>query len=90
MAVRKVNKIQKFIKDNSLTFDGFGSDINSNLCALSGYACYLELDLDELKGYLKEGQIEDEAELEKVFNFAESHNYGNWWKSDEAKAEYKF
>ena len=84
------NKIQTFIKENSLDFEGSGSDLNSNYCSLSGYALYLGLDLDGLKELMTDEQLTEVDELERVFNFAESHNYGAWWTSDQAKTEYKF
>jgi len=86
----ELNKIQKFIKDNGLDFDGYGSNLNSTYCSLSGYALHLDLNLEELKEKLKPEQMSEVDELDRVFEFAESHNYGAWWTSDDAKEQYKF
>lgn len=86
-----LNKIQKFIKDNGLDFSGSGSDLNGNCVSVSGYALYLGLTYEKLKEEMTEEQLEDSSdELERVFNFAEDHNYGAWWTSDDAKEKYKF
>jgi hypothetical protein len=86
-----LNKIQKFIKDNGLDFTGSGSDLNSNFCILSGYALYLGLTLKELKDEMNTEILDDaEQELERVFNFAENHDYGAWWKTYDAGLQYKF
>ena len=88
-----LNKIQKFIEENGLDFSGSGSDLNSNCVTLSGYALHRGLSFEDLKILMTPEQrsnLDAITELERVFNFAESHNYGEWWKSDEAKAEYKF
>jgi len=86
----ELNKIQEFIKNNGLDFTGSGSDLNSNFCSLSGYALHLGLTLDELKEKMTDEQLDEVDELDRVFDFAESHNYGAWWTSDDAKEQYKF
>jgi len=86
-----MSKIQKFIEENELDFSGLGSDLNGNCVSIAGYALYLGLTYDQLKEAMTEDQLEySSAELGRVFNFAEDHNYGEWWKTDDAKTQYKF
>jgi hypothetical protein len=79
----KVNLIEKFINDNKLDFSGSGSDLNGNCVILAGYACYLELTWDELcKGIWPDDMIQPAIyeELQRVFDYAQNHNYGEQWK----------
>jgi hypothetical protein len=88
-----LNKIQKFIRANTLDFSGSGSDLNSNCCTLSGYALHLGLSLDELVDRMTDEQMDHTDsldELVRVFKFAESHGYGEWWKTEEAELQYEF
>ena len=90
MVARKVNKIKKFIEDNELDFTGFGSELNSVCCIISGYACYLRLSFSELKEQMKDVDISDTDELRRVFEYAENNNYGEWWNYGGARSLYKF
>jgi len=90
MVARKVNKIKKFIEDNELDFTGFGSELNSVCCIISGYACYLGLSFSELEEQMKDVDISDTDELIRVFEYTENNNYGNWWSTLEAKEQYRF
>lgn len=86
-----MSKIQKFIEENELDFSGSGSDLNGNCVSLAGYALHLDLTFEELKEEMTEEQLENcSDELDRVFEFAEDHNYGEWWKTDDAKEKYKF
>lgn len=86
-----VNKIQKFIKDNALNFEGKGSELNGNCVVLAGFACHLELTFDELVEKMTEGQlVSSMTELKRVFEYADSHYYGIWWKTNKAKEQFKF
>ena len=89
-----MERLVKFIGDNGLNFNGKGSDLNGNCCVISGYADYI--------GVTKANVIEDaikvtdpraknySKELKRVFKFAYTYNYGNFWKTDAAKKLYKF
>jgi hypothetical protein len=89
-----MNKIEKFIDENSLDFSGTGSELNSNCCIIAGYALHLDMNFHDLQLQMKEGWpgwVEmDKVELERVFDYAEGANYGEWWDSEIAKSEYVF
>ena len=85
-----MSKIQTFIEKNNLDFEGSGSSLNSTFCILSGYALYLELTLDELKAEMLEEQQPEHPELVRVYEFADDHSYGEWWKCVDAHVEYEF
>ena len=93
-----MNKIQQFIKDNSLDFSGYGSDLNANCVVLAGYALHLNGDVndfDKLLEDIEENGVHDltseaSSELERVYDFAYYNNYEDYWKTPEAKHRYKF
>lgn len=87
-----MNKIEKFIKDNDLSFDSEGSGLNSNCTILSGFALHLGLPLDELSDLLRNSVIPPTAwdEFERVYNYAEANNYGVYWSGADAKDRYIF
>lgn len=85
-----MSKIQTFIEKNHLDFEGSDSNLNSAFCILSGYALYLGFALEELKEEMTEEQQREHPELERVFEYAEDHHYGNWWTSKEAHEQYEF
>lgn len=93
-----MNKIQQFIKDNGLDITDveYGdSGGNSLACILSGYALYLGMTEEELIGEIGEifeedNSTWDSSEIERVFAYAKSKNYGDWWKKPEAHNMYKF
>ena len=94
-------KIEKFIVDNKLEFNDWGSasfssDLNGNCVVLAGFLCYLLV--EEEKEHSEGVDIiqslglsaEAEIELERVFDFAWYSNYENFWETEEAKEEYIF
>lgn len=93
-----MNKIQQFIADNSLSLEGTGSELNSTLCTITGYALYVNGDKNEFEKLLED--IEEDglydltsdvsSELERIFDFAYSHNYVDWWKDEHAHSIYTF
>lgn len=85
-----MSKIQTFIEENHLDFEGSDSSLNSTFCILSGYALYLEMTLEELKAEMTDEQQPEHPELMRVFEFADDHSYGEWWKHEEAHGEYTF
>lgn len=93
----KLNKIQKFIKDNGLDFTGSGSGLNGTCVILAGYALHLNGDTNDFQGLLDDieenGLIElnpyAEDELERVFDYAYENDYCTYWEEDEAKTLYK-
>ena len=93
-----MNKIQQFIVDNNLDITDIeygDSGGNSLACILSGYALYLGMEERDLLDAITEIFEEDDntwdsGELERVFSYAKSKNYGDWWKKPEAHNMYKF
>ena len=95
----QIEKLQKFIIDNNLSFNGDDSTLNSECCIISGFALHIGLDefylLEDAIDSLADGNKDFvpysyEKELRKVFNFALTHNYGAWWSTPYAKEQYKF
>ena len=92
-----MSKIAKFVKENSLRFDGRGSGLNSDCCVISGFADYCGVhNVSDVETAIKEGLDKKSlspvvlGELRRVFQFASTYNYGNYWKTAEAKRMYKF
>lgn len=87
-----VTIVKEFIKDNHLSFSGTGSDLNGNCVILAGFICY---NVEEIsKGYdiINKLPLSELAynELSRIFDYAYFHEYGEWWKTPEAKETYKF
>lgn len=86
--------IEKFIEDNGLTFVGVGSELNGECCILAGFADFHGIDsgkvLCNIVKKVKPSISGYEYELKRVFDFAYTYNYGNFWKSAAAKSMYKF
>ena len=88
---KKVNLIEKFIRDNKLDFTGSGSGLNGNCVILAGYACYLGLSYTSLNDLLPSGYPTSAyLELEKLLQYAYDHDYGAFWITPEAKLTYVF
>lgn len=90
--MKEKEKIEKFIKDNGLSFvEGCR---NTDSVVLSGYCLYLGItDITVILNIINnicKTITHFEDEFERVFKYAENHNYGNWWKTKEAKKAYKF
>lgn len=88
-----LNKIQKFVKENSLSFVDDGSTLNSNCVILAGYACYIgeenpiaKLEADGFTSLSEKAVLE----LNRVFTYARGNNYAAYWKTPDAKLMYKF
>lgn len=82
----------KFIKDNNLKFS-LGRR-NSDSTVLSGYLLHIGVDsLNGLKKIITENcpdAYDFMEEFNRVFEFAETNNYGAFWRTAQAKREYKF
>jgi hypothetical protein len=82
----------KFIKDNKLSFEGSGSGLNSECCILAGFCLYKEIeDVNFIvKTVVKicNTNLVFTLEFERVFKYAEEHNYGDFWTSNAAKKMY--
>jgi len=93
MSEKKLNPIEQFIKDNELEFTGGGSSLNGNCTVIAGYACHQGI--SEEYTFIQQFNVtelseEAEKELRRVFNYADSNNYGDYWKTEEAKKIYEF
>lgn len=86
--------IEKFIKENALSFAGSGSILNGNCTILAGFADFNNIDSGEkLCNIVKKILPKEsgyESELKRVFDFAYTYNYGNYWKTAEARKMYRF
>ncbi len=84
--------LEQFIKDNNIDLTQTGSNLNGQCVVLSGFALYLGMDFNDVDNVVKEMFPEASYfdELERVFNYADSHNYSSYWKTDQAKQMYKF
>lgn len=89
-----IEKLRKFITENELAFTGKGSASNSDCCLISGYADFIGVsDVKDIEKAIKlvfPKKKDYKDELRRVFDFAYTYNYGNYWKSEEAKLMYKF
>ena len=88
-----MNILNKFIEANGLDLSGDASELNSNCVIIAGYALYKEISREDMLELLAEEHLIDTAtitELRRVYDFAEYNSYGDWWKSEEAKAAYTF
>jgi len=84
-------KIEKFIKDNSLDLSVTGSAFNSVCTILCGYGLYLKLNLIELGDIISDIEpTYDYVEFDRVYHFAERNHYEKFWMTAKAKKMYKF
>jgi hypothetical protein len=89
--MNNVEKLKKFIKSNNLEFNsGSGGDVN--ILALCGYACYIQANFEEINSSIPENSTTADLfiEIERVLEYAFTHNYAKWWKSEAAKKQWKF
>tara|TARA_R110000868_G_scaffold14426_4_gene67210 strand:+ start:25914 stop:26192 length:279 start_codon:yes stop_codon:yes gene_type:complete len=83
----------QFIKDNKLTFKGTGSSLNSDCVVLCGFALYIGATVENCRDAVptKGINVTDVcAEIERVYDYAERNNYGDYWKNGVAKASFKY
>jgi hypothetical protein len=85
------NKIREFIENNVVYFEE-GSR-NSTIITLIGYAQYLGLSKEDLEKELQEeievdGVIQEE--IDRLWSYASSNNYAKYWKTAQAKKDWKF
>lgn len=89
-------KIEKFIADNKLEFEGVGSGLNGNCVILAGFLCHALIEKSEGQDggieliYTLALSPEAETELLRVFDFAWWHDYEDFWATGEAKEQYVF
>jgi hypothetical protein len=84
-----VEKLKKFITDNNLEFNsGSGGDVN--ILALCGYGCYINTSAADCINSVESEDINLNLEISRVFEYAATHNYHKWWKTDNAKKLWKY
>jgi len=84
-----IEQLKKFIKDNNLKFkEGSAGDIN--ILAICGYSVYMKASLEDCLKAVSTKNSKIEAEINRVYNYANSNNYGKWWETSSAKSSYKF
>ncbi len=87
------DRIERFIVDNGIVFTGTDSDLNSNCVILSGFALYCGVDnwydVVEILGS-KVPTHEAMIELNRVYLYADSNNYGKFWDTKAASDMYTF
>ena len=82
-----VKELNKFIKDNNLEFHS-GSGGDNNILALCGYATFIGASVGECKKVAKNEDCNDE--IERIYDYADKHNYKAFWSTEKAKSQYKF
>jgi len=83
-------KIIDFINNNNISITNCESNDNSSYCILVGYSLYLGSDINELYSALDELGLEyDSEELDRVWIYAEYRDYGDWWKDESNRNQYK-
>jgi len=82
----KKEKLNKFIEDKKIDWNAYGSDFNGQAIELAGYACFLDMTEEEVVEIIRPycSDIENRAELIRVFNYAKANNYGDFWKSKDS------
>lgn len=89
----KIERLQKFIKDNKLEF--VEGRRNSDLVVLCGYGLYIEALGEEIWDSIPGNKRADanSLELEEEFNrvllYSQSYNYGKWWEKEANRKQYK-
>lgn len=88
-----MDKIKKFIEDNGLDFNGFGSNLNGNCVILAGFICHV-IEEDFHAGLVAINKLAlptaAETELYRVFEYAYDNSYGEFWDTPEAAMKYKY
>lgn len=83
--------MKEFIKDNSLSFAK--GNRNSTVTVLVGYAQHLGIDEATLKTELAT-QIKKDSfigeEISRLWGYCKTNKYKDFWKTSDAKKQYKF
>lgn len=85
-------RIINFIQENNITFKE--GTRNTDATVLSGYALYIGIKDVNVLIKIIDNVLNDtddyKTELINVFKFSKKNNYDKWWKTEQAKREYKF
>lgn len=82
--------LKQFIKANNLTFNE--GERNTNVTILCGYALHMDKTVEDCKQAIPSKFVTGELnqEIERVYDYADCNDYGNYWTSDDAISRYKF
>jgi hypothetical protein len=83
--------MRKFITDNDISFEP-GSR-NSSVVTLIGYAQHLGWYQGQLEDALNDEIKVDGfigTEIDRLWDYCKVNNYRKFWKTEQAKAQYKF
>ena len=88
-------KIEKFIKDNELTFlRGRRGTETIIICGFALWGTDEEIDVHDLWDIVKNigdmGEDDSEAEFERIYCYALSNDYADYWNTSEAHENYIF
>lgn len=87
----KIEQLEKFIKDNKLEF--VEGRRNSDLVVLCGYGLYINASNEEIWESIPENINTDydqlDLELNRVYDYAEANDYGEWWEIESNRKQYK-
>ena len=83
-------KLKEFIKNNDLTFSE--GERNTNITILCGYALAIGESTMACKKSIPKEQSTAEVnkEIERVYHYADTHNYANFWSTEGARKQYIF
>lgn len=83
-------KLNKFIEDNNIEFSS--GNRNTPSVILSGFALFIgyKTITNLLKDIDSHLDADDMKELTRVFEYANTNHYGEFWKTEEAQAQYTF
>jgi hypothetical protein len=91
--IQKVDKLKEFLEANNIEFSEGRRNTDSTV--ISGFCLWLELnDMEAIVKTIKDVCPDPEwdfaEELKRVYAFAESNMYGEWWNKKVAHSHYKF
>jgi len=90
------DKLEKFIIENELNFNSSGSGLNGAYTILCGFADHVGASKKAVRDAVKAITgveilpANSKKELDKIYKFTTTYNYGNWWKKPIAARIYKF
>ena len=84
-----VGQLRKFMDDNKLDFPSGGR--NANLVTLIGYGLYIGATIEDYKTAMPTGELSEDVakELERLYTYCKSRNYGIWWETESNRLAYK-
>ena len=80
--------LKNFINNNKLDFPSGGR--NANLVTLIGYGLYIGATIEDYKTAMPTRELTEVVakELERLYTYCESRNYGKWWENESNRNTY--